>query len=319
MKNSSRLLMHIASIMLLFVTGCDSSTAPATDSNAVLQPSRQIISTSAPITGIWSAVVTDATDLNNASFGRDASDWIGRTVTGAFSIHLTAPGIGDRNPAPNVWEFGPVPGPGPFIEFVTVTALIDGQTFKTSSAEFQGVFFGDVVGILTSNVQSSFNLQDSHVGFNAAGIGRNIVGFDTNFSPGGVSFDGTTLTIDPSRMVFGQGLIDDLFGNGATVLRQGTINFRVTRVSLSPAGTLLESVIELLGLHLLQPNQVTALVDKLNEIALKFEAGNARAACNQLGAFLNQVRAFINSGPLTATAGQSLIDEVQSIMVREGC
>lgn len=319
MKNVARPLMQVSSTMLLFVAGCDSATSVPLEPNEMLRPSSQIISTTAPITGIWSAVVTSATDLNNASFGRPASDWIGRTVTGSFSIHLTEPGIGDRDASPNAWELGPVPGPGPYIEFVTVTALIDGQTFQTSSAAMQGVFFGDVVRILTSNVQSLLGVQDSHVGFDAAGIRRDIIGFDTFFGPGGLSFDGTTLTINPGSLLFGTGVIDDLVMNGSAVVRQGSIAFSVTKVSVSPAGGLLGIVLDLAGRGLLQPNHVTALVDKLNEIALKFEAGNSRAACNQLGAFLNQVQALVNGAHLTPAAAQSLIDEVQLVKTAAGC
>ena len=51
MKNASRRPAHIASIMLWFVTGCDSKTAVAPESNAVWQPSRQIVTTRAPRNG----------------------------------------------------------------------------------------------------------------------------------------------------------------------------------------------------------------------------------------------------------------------------
>lgn len=319
MKNVLRPVMQITSTMLLFVAGCDSATPIPTAPNEMLRLSRQVISTTAPITGIWSAVVTSAADLNSASFGRPASDWVGRTVTGSFSIHLTASGVGDRDGSPTAWELGPVPGPGPYIEFVTVTALIDGQTFQTSSAAMQGVFFGDVVRVLTSNVQSLLGVQDSHVGFDAAGIRRNVIGFDTFFGPGGLSFDGTALTINPGSLLHGTGVIDDLVMNGSVAVRQGSITFSVTKVSVSPAGGLLGIVIDLAGRGLLQPNQVTALVDKLNEIALKFEAGISRAACNQLGAFLNQVQALVNGATLTPAAAQSLMDEAQLVIAAAGC
>ena len=73
MRNRSRLLVHLTSLTFLLVTGCD-KTAVAPEMTRLWKPSSQVISTTAPITGIWSAVVTSATDLNNASFGRPASD-----------------------------------------------------------------------------------------------------------------------------------------------------------------------------------------------------------------------------------------------------
>ena len=81
----------------------------------------------------------------------------------------------------------------------------------------------------------------------------------------------------------------------------------------------MEEVLELSGLGMLQPNQVAGLVDKLDKIALKLAAGNTRPACNQLGAFINQVQAFRNNGSLTSAAAQSLIDQAQVVRNNLGC
>jgi len=320
MTSISRPVRALASSMVVLVAACDSKMQVPTQPNDASRLSLQIVSAAQPITGVWSAVVTEATDLNNASFGRPPSEWIGKTVTGSLSIHLAVPGVGDRNPDPNVWEFGPVPGPGPFIEFVTARAVIDGQAFQTSSAGYQTIFFGDVVSIANnSNVQPSFNPQDSFVGVGPAGIGRQIVGFDASFAPGGVSFDGANLTINPDLLQFGRGLIDDLLETGGIVLRQGTITFSLTKVSISPVGALMEDIIDLVGLGTLQADQVAGLVDKINSIALKLETGNARPACNQLASFINQVRAFVESGDIPSAAGQSLTDQSQVIRGGLGC
>lgn len=311
LKSRSRPLVLLASSVLLLMAGCDTMTTPLTEPNEILRADIQALQATEPITGIYSAVVTDATDLNNASFGRDPSEWIGKAVTGIFAIYLATPGIGDRDPEPDAWVFGPVPGPGPFIEFVTVTAIIDGQVFRTSSADYETIFFGDVVSILDSNTSSSFNPQDSFVGVRGQGIGRSIVGFDAFFGPGGVSFDGTSLAIDPALLQFGHGLIDDFLESGATIHRQGTIAFMVTKVSVTRLGALVEKLIELADV--LPPDQVAALLDRLYAVGAKSDAGNVRAACNQLAAFTNQVQGLIASGHLTAEAGQSLIAEAAGV------
>lgn len=303
----------------LFVSGCDTSVGGPSELDRGVAPQHQVVQSPGTIAGVWSGVVTNATDLNNASFGRDPSEWIGREVRGTFAIHLATPGVGDRNPDPNVWEFGPVPGPGPFIEFVTVTALIDDQAFRTSSVGYDPIFFGDVVGIVDNSAQSAFNPQDSFVGAGFQGIGRGIIGFGTFFAPGGVSFDGTTLTIDPSLLQFGLGVIDDLLGDGVTTYRQGAISFSVTTVSVSRLGTLLQAVIELAALGALTADQVDGLLGKLDGVAEKLDGGNTRAACNQLRAFSNQVRAFINNGSLTSITGQPLLDEAQALATGIGC
>lgn len=315
MEGISRPLARLALGMSVLVAGCDPATARLTAPDVAPVPQFQIFSATGPITGIWSGVVTTASGLNNTSFGRPPSDWIGKHVIGSFAIHLSNAGIGDRNSALNVWEFGPVPGPGPFIEFVTSTALIDGQGFRTSGAKYQHVFFGDVASVNTAN--RSVGIQDSYVGIEGAGIGRDVISFDAFFSAGGVSFDGVNLAIDPSRLVSGAGVIEDLLDVGGAVVRRNTILFTVTNVSLSSAGTLLQQVIALTG-HL-QPNQVAGLVDKVNQIALKLSAGEVRAACNQLGALTNQIDGFIAGGQLLSADAQLLLNDVQTLRVALGC
>jgi hypothetical protein len=319
MRNNLNPLVLAAASLVVLLPGCDSTTAPRSTSDGATRPSFLVAQATQPLVGVWAGVVTDATDLNNASFGRPPSDWIGRTVLGTFAIDIATPGIGDRNPAATAWEFGPVPGPGPFIEFVTVTALIDGQAFQTSPAEFSTIFFGDVLGIVDASTNSSFNPQDSHVGASAGGIGRNIVGFDAYFGPGGVFFDGANLAIDPTQLQFSHGVVDDLLGSGGNIQRQGTIHFTLTTVSVTRSGALLQKIIELAGTGALQPGQVDGLVGKLQEILVKVEAGNVQAACNQLGAFTNQVKGLLKGGNIPAGAAQYLISEAAAYGIELGC
>lgn len=305
---------------IILLAACDSrSPTPVEPRASDTKPNLQVVSATRPITGIWSAVVTEASDLNDASFGRPASEWIGKTVTGSFSIQLTAPGVGDRNRSPNAWEFGPVPGPGPFIEFVTVSALIDGKAFQSSRAEYQNVFFGDVLLVDTSSVASSFRPQDSFVGVGAPGVGRSVVGFDTYFAAGGISYDGNAFALVPGLLRTGRGVIDDLLENQGLVVRKGTISFNVTGVSLSPAASLLTSVIELTGAGALGPDQAAGLLDRINTITLRVEAGNVNAACNQLAIFAVQVQVIGIRGFLTPTARRSLTAQTVSIRRELGC
>ncbi len=69
----------------------------------------------------------------------------------------------------------------------------------------------------------------------------------------------------------------------------------------------------------LTQNQAKGLADKLAAAIISLDSGNTRSACNQLGAFVNQVRAFIGARKLSRQAGQSLIDEAAAIRIQIGC
>jgi hypothetical protein len=195
--------------------------------------------------------------------------------------------------------------------------MIAGQTFRTSRSEYQTVFFGDVVSIATAGAQSSLNVQDSFVGSGPAGVGRNVVEFNASFAPGGVTFDGANAAIQPSLLRFGNGLIADLLESGGVTLRDGSIAFRLTSVSVSPAGTLVESVIDIAPS--LRQDQVAGLMDKINAIVAKLEAGHTRPACNQLGAFENQIQAFIRNRSLSPATGETVIQRAEDVGARLGC
>ena len=53
---------------------------------------------------------------------------------------------------------------------------------------------------------------------------------------------------------------------------------------------------------------------KLNNSIVKLDRDQVTAAINQLNAFMNQVRGWINAGVLSAATGQSLLDAVQAVI-----
>ena len=57
-----------------------------------------------------------------------------------------------------------------------------------------------------------------------------------------------------------------------------------------------------------------ALISKLDGAVKKLDKGNTNPACNELGAFINQVNALINSGRLTPEEGQELKDAAQRVI-----
>jgi probable HAF family extracellular repeat protein len=62
----------------------------------------------------------------------------------------------------------------------------------------------------------------------------------------------------------------------------------------------------------LNHGQCQSLLAKLNAVSAQLAKGNENAAANVLGAFINHVRAFVQSGVLSSEAGQPLIDAAQS-------
>jgi hypothetical protein len=193
-----------------------------------------------PISGTFTGIVTSASDPGQASFGRDPAAWVGKPVSGTFSVDLSTPGIGDANPDAGAFTFSPVPGPGPFVEFVSVAVEIDGQSFIGQTTGLGTVLFGDVVGLDPIR----FAPQDSGVSF----LGRTVLGFDSFWSPGGVAFNGTNLSLDPAKFFWGFGIVEDL--RPGSPGRAGLIRFDVTSVAVVPvpaAAWLLGSALGLMG------------------------------------------------------------------------
>jgi hypothetical protein len=66
------------------------------------------------------------------------------------------------------------------------------------------------------------------------------------------------------------------------------------------------------------PAQGNSLQAKLNAALAAVQRGNPHAAAGAMGAFVNQVNAFIQNGTLTAAQGQSLIDQASAIIAELG-
>ena len=69
----------------------------------------------------------------------------------------------------------------------------------------------------------------------------------------------------------------------------------------------------------LTSGQALGLIAKLNQAIASLNAGDTASACNQMGAFINQVNGFINAGKLSAAQGASLIQAARSIRTSIGC
>lgn len=65
---------------------------------------------------------------------------------------------------------------------------------------------------------------------------------------------------------------------------------------------------------LLNGGQGNAFISKLEAALKKLLDGSTKTAINQLGAFRNQVGAFIQSGELAPGEGQALLDAVDAII-----
>ena len=93
-------------------------------------------------------------------------------------------------------------------------------------------------------------------------------------------------------------------------------------VPLTPQGqidALIDDINALIAAGDLASNRAAPLISRLESAADKLDAGQTQAACSQLGAFINQVYAYIKSRTLTVAEGQSLIDAAQSIRTNLGC
>lgn len=66
-------------------------------------------------------------------------------------------------------------------------------------------------------------------------------------------------------------------------------------------------------------DQGVGLIDKLQQVQRKIDNGQTAAACNQIGSFINQVNAFLNSDSLITSQGQELINAAKAIKDGLGC
>jgi YVTN family beta-propeller protein len=87
----------------------------------------------------------------------------------------------------------------------------------------------------------------------------------------------------------------------------------------NPIASLAAQIQALIADGTLTQNQGDGLINKLDQITTKLDAGQTGAACNQLSSFINQVQAFINDGTLTLSEGQALIKAANAIKSNLGC
>ena len=106
--------------------------------------------------------------------------------------------------------------------------------------------------------------------------------------------------------------ISNLYNNGAGL----DLNDKTPQ---DPIDDLIEDIEDLVDDGLLNNGQGNSLISKLENIINKLNNGKTSVACNQLGAFINHVNAFINGGTLTSAEGQPLIDVAQTIKDSAGC
>jgi hypothetical protein len=84
-------------------------------------------------------------------------------------------------------------------------------------------------------------------------------------------------------------------------------------------GNLVETVSQLVASGVLDAGNGNALKTKLNAALASVNHGNPKAACNQLGAFINQVEAMLKSGRLPAVNGQALLGAAEGVRAIIGC
>jgi hypothetical protein len=102
--------------------------------------------------------------------------------------------------------------------------------------------------------------------------------------------------------------------------QQASCTFTVT-VLTPPQATqsIIGMVASLVNQGALNPGQGNALVVKLQAAVNSMNRCQGLPACNQLGAFLNQVQAFIKVGTLAPAQGQALMDADNKVRIALSC
>jgi len=240
------------------------------------------------VEGTFTAIVSEASDPGQASFGRDPSTWVGKTVMGSFRYDVDTSGISDLEPANGAWTYA---DSSRNTRWAYVTASIDGVDFATSARAtpatgtvggtiqiWDGTFFG----------LDWYSVQDAYIS-----SGRSVIGFDV-FGPASLfSYAGTGGSVDfefdPTQPgVTSMGLIEDLAISSGVTVRSGLIRFRLTSLSFGKSTeVLIEELLE--AVSAVGPGK--SLANKIAIMRAYYEAGDAVAACAMLTDFRNQVRA----------------------------
>ena len=86
-----------------------------------------------------------------------------------------------------------------------------------------------------------------------------------------------------------------------------------------PIQLLTDQVEALIAGGALTQDHGAGLIDEIQEVSAKIDAGQTDAACNQLTGFINQVNGFMSNGTLTPAQGQPLIDTAITLKSKLGC
>ena len=274
------------------------------------------VAESASVEGTFTAIVTEASDPGQASFGRDPATWIGETVTGTFRYDVETPNVVDQDTGAQIWTYG-----DPFrnTRWAFVTASIDGVEFATSARDpvptgtiggtiqiWDGAFFG----------RDWYGVQDAYLSF----AGRSVIGFDVFGLPDLFSYAGSGGGVDfefdaGEPGVLGVGLIEDLAISGGVTIRSGVIRFRLIDLSF---GLSTEELIEDLQESVTGVGPGTSLADKVALVQAYHDADDAVAACAMLEDFQHQVMAQ-REKKLSALQVTQLLGDALEISDRIGC
>lgn len=117
----------------------------------------------------------------------------------------------------------------------------------------------------------------------------------------------------------------DFTTNPVTILGEDAIAFGPSGAATIEGGEpptipgLLDDVDVLVEDGVLSHGQGNALSAKLDAALAKIEAGQINAACNMLGAFINQVSDLVDTGVLSAAEGEALIDAATGVRTTLDC
>ena len=264
--------------------------------------------------GTFTAIVTAASDPGQLSFGRDSADWVGRSVIGHFAYDVETTGVNDQNPAAGFWGYG---DPSRNTDWVTLSATIDGVVFHAQplTGDTRGTVTGGVV--IADNSYGAgdwFGVQHSY----AIVGGRSVVGFDVFGLASLFSYavsDGVVSFPFPAAGATGSGVIEDLYEPGGVVQRHGLIRFSLTSLTF---GKSTETLIAELLTAVIAVGPGSSLADKMAIVQAYYAAGDAAAACAELTAFENQVKAQTDK-KLTASQAAGMFRDSQAIGTKIGC
>ena len=100
---------------------------------------------------------------------------------------------------------------------------------------------------------------------------------------------------------------DDLYVGTSNVTAQEAVEILAQDIEI-----LLES-------GTLEQSHANGLMDKLTVISKSIDQGRTLSGCNQLGAFINQVKALFKAGNISSEEGKTLTDTATYIRVQIGC